>query len=494
MKNVRCKLLLICVAAMLASCSGDKDPTDVSEKPDAATATTTETLPHLSRLGIRARIQFDDFAELIRQELPATMLGDGTEKTCKRVIGIKVCGTAQWQYQINRGENIKVTGDNDRIVLQLPLDFNGIAGIRGDIAEALNLSRLQFNGALDASIHLGLNLDKNWCPVIDTQIDYTWTRTPRVKWTGGLKLNVRNHLDDAIAKQLTELQQKLAASIDCDRFRNEIQKHWRSYSFPLDVYKSDTMFLNLTPSGFSFSGIHTEADKLGVAFTLVANTVLQSQPIDAVRAPLPDVEQSDYSIGITEFELLVRADYQQLQKLAAPTLVNRVFTSDTAAGPVSVMVKSLNISGNQTGVTLELAFDADLPGTRGNTPGTVFLTALPHIDSRTNTISLREIQLTPVLDSALWNILTSVFEDKIIRTIQDKAVLDMGPNIKDLEQSLLVQLGNPATTSGLNINADNLSISLTRLQPERDALAAVMRADVQLDIDVPLSVLRTRRQ
>lgn len=483
----------IVVMGLLSACYGDKPPTDLSEKPVSTQTTVTQTLPHLSHIGIRARVKTEDFSSLVRQELPETVIGDGTERMCKRVIGLKVCGTAQWEYQINRGEDISVSAVNDKIELRIPLEFSGIAGIQGDVAKALNLSRLDFNGALDADLTMGFDLDKDWCPIIDTQISYVWTRKPRVKWTGGIELNVQSHVDEAIAKQLADLQPKLKEAIDCEQFREMLQTHWRSYSFPIELSANETMHLNLTPSGFAFSGVHTETDQLGVTFTLIANTSLEPEAIEINNVELPEVQQIDYDIGTTEFELLVRASYNQLQSYTAPSLIGKNFTSKTAAGLVSVRVNNLDISANNDGITVALAFDADLPATRRNTPGTVFLTAKPHIESDINVISLRDIKISPVLDSKLWKLLATVFEQKIITAIQEKAILDLTPKIQELEKTLLAQLTDSASTSGLSINAQELSIAITRLTPEKEALAAIMQARVQLDIDVPLAVLSSGR-
>lgn len=475
---------------LLTACKQEKEPTIISENPlSMTTETLTKTQSHISHIGVRTRINYEDFTALIREELPESHTDSGTERLCERVIGIKICGTAEWTYVLNRGDDIEISGNDNIVTLALPVHFYGTAGIQGDVAKTLKLSKLDFTGALDVNIHLRLDLADDWCPKIDTQVTYEWVQTPRVKWAGGLDLNIRKYLDDAINDQLDMLPEKITKAIDCDQFRGTLVEHWRSYNFPLDLSIDKTMYLNLTPIGFAFSGVHTETDSLGIAFTLEAKTAVEPTPIVQHPIDLPALEKIDYTTGRTEFELLVRAGYDQLTALAAPEVVGKTFTSETTAGPVSVLINSVELSGNNKRITIGIDFDANLPTTRTNTPGTVYLSATPVIQTQTQQISLTNIELTKVLDSKLWNLLASVFEQKIIQSIQKKAVWDLSPKIKKLEDQILKQLTDSDKTAGVVISASDIFVALMSLSVEPESLAAILHAGGTLDIVLPLAVI-----
>ncbi|MBX2824239.1 MAG: DUF4403 family protein [Gammaproteobacteria bacterium] len=488
--------LLYCAALslLLNACNRTPEPSIVSERPALLTEDTNATTDsHLSHIGVRARIAYEDITRLILDELPKTHTGNGERRTCKKVVGLKICGTAQWDYTVHRGDDIAVSGIDDTVSVSVPIRFDGVAGLQGDVARALGLSSVDFNGAVDATINLGVDLDASWCPQLTTTIDYEWTQTPRVEWAGALKLDVRKQLDEAIAAQLDELPAKLADSVDCDAFRAQLGEHWRSYTMPVKLEEQDPLHLNLTPTGFAFSGLQADATSLGITFVLDAQTAVESEPLVEQQQPLPAVSTVDFVPGQTEFELLVRSSYSRLQTAAAPALVGKTFHSTTKAGEISATVKSLEISGNPDGITLGIGFDADLPGTSRNTTGTVFLTATPEVDPQLHRVTLTNLSITRVLDSKLWQLLTKLFEERIIDSIKESAVIDLSDHIQDLETEVLAQLNDTDKTEGVLIDAQDLSIQLDSITSEHDALAVLLQARMTLDLLLPQATLARMR-
>jgi len=483
---------LICIALLvivLQSCDRNTEVKPISVAPEiGSVAARAQNLSRRSQIGLRAKVSYQVFSELIHQHVPAVHEGAGNERKCERVIGIKVCGTADWQFSVRRGNTIQVSGHDDTVVLLMPVEFSGTAGVRGDIARSLGLSNLDFSGALEATIKLGFDLDANWCPTIATDITYAWTQTPKVEWIGGMDVNIKKYLSDEIDKQLSELPEKLRESIQCDQFRAELAKHWRSYSFPLNLTDDQTMHLNLTPQGFRFSGVHTDESHLGVSFVLEANAVAESAPLDSQQLTLPQLRSIEYKPGKLVFELLVRREYKHLQALAEPELIGQTFTSETALGQTSIVVRDLRIYRSEQGMTIAIEFDADLPATRSNTSGIVYLTATPEIDTFNQQIRLANISLTKVLDSKLWDKLSILFESKILASIRHNAIVDLKPRIKQLESELLNQLSDPTNTEGVLVEANDLTISVSDLTAEDDALAAVLQLNATLDLQLPLSV------
>jgi len=475
---------------VIAGCT-EKAPefTSLSQQPPQATQLATNATEHQSRFSTRARIAYADLAALADEEVPAKHEGTGKQKICKRVLGLKLCGNARWQYTVEREGGISVAGKDDYVLLSVPMHFFGDAGIGGDVARVLNMNAMDFAGAMDVQLRLKLDLADNWCPVINTSMTYEWTRTPRLEWAAGIDINLKEHLDKAITKQLSGLQDMAANAIDCEEFRQTIQSQWKQYSIPIDLPNSDTVHLNIVPNGFSFSGIKTESDKLGLAFALDAQTSVQSSALDTQALPLPVLSRTEYQTGDTRFNVLIRASYAQLESLASEQIVGQTFSESTSAGDVSVSIDAVGISGNPVGITLNLGFRAKLPGKKLETPGNVYLTATPVVDAFTQTVKLTNISLSNVIDSTLWNTLATVFNKQIINELENKAVLEIGPKLNEIATLLEEQLADPARTGGLAISAPSVDVFLEKLVTEKDNLAALVRVETQLDIDVPLKTI-----
>lgn len=473
----------------------EKQPeySQLSQQPPPATKLANVSIEHQSRFSTRARISYTDLAALADEEVPATHTGNGKQKVCKKVLGLKLCGNARWQYTVQREGNIDVAGQDDYVELSVPMRFFGDAGIGGDVAKVLNMNAMDFAGAMDVKLRLNLDLADNWCPVIKTDMSYEWTTTPRLEWAAGIDINLKDQLDKAITKQLSSLQDLASDAIDCEEFRQSIQSQWKQYSIPIDLPNSDTVYLNIVPNGFSFSGIKTESEKLGLAFALDAQTSVQPTTLATETLPLPALSRTEYQTGDTRFNVLVRASYAQLESLAAEQIVGQTFSETSAAGDVSVSIDTVGLSGNPDGITLDLGFRAKLPGNKLETPGNVYLTATPIIDAFTQTVKLSNISLSNVIDSTLWNTLAKVFNQKIITELENKAVLDIGPKLSEVSALLEEQLADPARTAGLAISAPTVNVFLEKLVTEQENLAALIRVETQLDIDVPIKTLYQQR-
>ena len=488
--NIQRAAIILSTVLGIAGCA-EKPPehSQVSQQPPAATQLANQTVEHQSRFSTRARIAYADLAALADEEIPAKHVGDGKQKVCKKVLGLKLCGNARWQYTVQREGNISINGQDDYVILGVPMRFFGKAGIGGDVARALNMNAMDFSGAMNLQLRLKLDLADDWCPVIDTSVSYEWTKAPRLEWTAGIDFNLKDQVDKAITKQLAGLQDMAANAVDCDEFRNTIQSQWKQYSIPIDLPKSDTVYLNIEPNGFSFSGIKTEQEKLGLAFSLDAQTSVQATALATTTLPLPTLSRTNYQAGETRFSVLIRASYAQIESLAAEKIVGQTFSETSPAGDVAVTITSVAVSGNPTGITLNLGFQANLPGKKLPTPGNVYLTATPVVDAFTQTVRLSDISLSNVIDSALWNTLATVFNKKIINELENKAVLDIGPKLNEIATLLEEQLADPTRTGGLNISSPVVNVFLEKLIPEQDNLAALVRAETQLDIDIPVKTL-----
>ncbi len=480
--------------ALLSACA-EKQPehSQVSVQPPVAQNVVNYDNAYQSKLSTRARITYADLAALATEEVPQEHSDVGKQKICKKLIGIKMCGNARWKYTVQREGEIQVSGQDDFVVINVPMRFFGNAGIGGDVSKVLKLDSMDFAGAMNTQLKLKLDLNEQWCPVIKTDASYQWTAAPRLEWAGGMDINLQDKVDKAIAKQLAGLENRIAGAIDCDEFRQSIQTQWKTHSIPLDLPNNNTMFLNIEPNGFSFSGIRTENHKLGIAFTLEAKTSVQTEAVQKQALDLPTLTRSDYQPGGTQFNVLIRAAYTQLQSIAEQHLVGRTFSNSSAAGDVSVAIDSVALSGNPDGITVNLGFRAKLPGKKLETPGNVYLTATPELQAFTQTVSLKNIELSNVLDSTLWNTIAAVFKDKIIAELEDKAVFNLGPKLTELSTMLETQLADPTRTSGLDIGTPEVNVILEKLVPEQDNFAAIVRVETLLDVDVPLKDIYQQR-
>ncbi len=496
--------LLLLSAALISCAEKEPEPIVLSERPaaineltssDAASDASSDnsiekfnTEIQQSKISTRTRISYADLESLLEKSIPATHTDVDQKKICKRVLGIKLCGTANWNYTIVREDSVNIKGEDNFVVLTTPMRFSGQGGISGDVAKVLALDALDFKGALNIVARLHFDLDESWCPVVTTNVQYQWTENPKVKWAAGIDFNVKEQIDGELTKQLAGLQEKVNAEIDCEKFRTQISEQWKSHSIKLDLPQAQSSYLNFFPTGFSFSGINTEQDHLGIAFTLDAETIVQAEAVIETREALPPVKRNPYQPGFTRFDIVIHADYEQLHALASPSLTGKTFTQQSKAGDVSVEVQNILLSGNTSGVTIELDFTALLPGKSQWTKGTAYMVATPAINISNGTLYLKDIALSNAVDSRPYDLLLTLFNKQIVDQLNKQAVLDLTPYFIELENKIAQQLNNTERTGGLEISANDINVELRSVKAESKTLAAVLRVEATLDIDIPATV------
>lgn len=483
-------------ATSLASCSRSQDEVIISEQPvEISSQQTVKAQPREGRFSLRSRIAYSDIQTLIEREIPPSLNVEDSRRLCKRIIGIKACGTANWNLDINRTGKMNVSGSEKTITIRAPIAFDGIVGMDGKVANALGLSSLDVNGTVVADINLGLRVTEKWCPEVSVSVVYEWTEKPTVVWRNKLDFSLEKIINETLDKQLAQLEPRINAAIDCDQFRDQLSEQWKNHTFAIDlptIAGSDDvveMHLNFSPTGFAFSGIHTETDRLGLGFALDGILALENEPAPEKNLPLPSLEHVEYRKTKTDFDILLRATYAQLQTILEPRILGKTYTSASIAGEASVTVESVALSSNLTGVTVALEFLATLPGRSGNIKGTVFLLASPVIDTEKEQLLFTHIRLSKVIDSTLWNLLSTVFENQIIATIERNAKIDYAPRLRKLEQKIIEQLQDTSRTGGVVVTTQQLSISLLDIIPEASSLAALARVSADWDIDIPVSLI-----
>ena len=481
------------VALALVGCPAERGPREVTARPEGVDPGRTATVePRAGRLGVRARLPYEDIAALAASALPERHPVAGSREVCKRLLGVRLCGTASWNVTLRRTAAPALAADGDRVAVTLPLRFDGDVGVGGRVARALGLHALEVRGAAIATARLGLDVDAEWCPRPELDVAWHWSERPELGWTRGIELDLRGLLDEAIAARLETLDERVETLIDCAALRARLAPLWREHHVELALPDGRETWLHVRPQAFGFAGVRAEPDALGVGFALEATTLVDDEtpPAAAEPLPLPPLGRVDYGdVSRTVFDLVVRADYARLEAAAIPALVGRRFAGTGRAAGTRVDITSFGLAGATEGVEVAIGFAADLPATRGATNGVLYLTARPVVDASAERISLADIRLAPVIDNRLWGLVGAVFEDQIVAEIGRRATFDLGEHALGLETMIAERLGDPARTGGLELDVGEVDVRLVELVPEHDALAAVARVAAELEVRVPHAAL-----
>lgn len=231
-------------------------------------------------------------------------------------------------------------------------------------------------------------------------------------------------------------------------------------------------YLNLYPTYFRIGRFNYNRDTLYFSVGFYGNPKFSSDSMQVVNPrPLPPVVTADQPGGIATY-LHINYDYSFLTKLLNDSLRNKPFEVEGR----TFLIKDINLSGTDDyKVQIDVSFD-------GYKKGTLHLRGTPLLDSAKQVLSMPD--LTFALDSKdmLLNIAKGLFRKKIMTTLKDQSVLDVGALIEKHKASIAARLNQPVN-AWLQTAGDLHSLKIVGLLPQKNII------ELQIYIQGNLSIV-----
>ncbi len=489
-------VLLVIVASGWGLLSLQSQNRQLSVKPELAYSNLTLE-PIQSNIGLHTRLPYRSLISAAEQVTEETQYGSGEKQSCKRVLGAKVCATLQWQYSIRRDGDIEIEPKDDRLQLRLPISFAGVVSVDGRGGKLLGLRNKEIDGKLELIADLDFAIGKDWCPKLDSDVNYRWRSDPKITLIGSIRINLRKSVDKALQRKLRDLKTRLNDVIDCTEFRKIVQRQWHTHSLDIDLNANSTSQLLVTPVAASVSKVGMLKDHVSVAFDLNAIVKMRQPDLTIATDPLQKAQtQSDFNLpdliphtrtpGTVEFSLLMEVPYPLLRERLAGKTVGETYASGDSH---SLTVTSLDLYPAEQLLIIDVGFRADAFGSLFNTTGNVYISARPVADPANNQLILEELQLTRSIDSKLMTAVTTVLRHQLISALQEASVIDLQPSMAKIESSIEAALSNPEKTAGIEVNVESPEVRLMALNPQANGLAAIVHLSTRLQAKVPEDVL-----
>jgi len=192
-------------------------------------ALTTPSTANQSILTLTAQLQSNELTAWLSEVTPKIFVGEGNQTVCQVLLGIEICGTAKWQYNINRIADIQIIEDGQNpssLTLETPLIVDGIVGIEGDVARALGLHSVPISAELKLKVQANLLGNSQGCPQVTTKLTPDWVDKPTAVLPGNIKIRLTEALEGALAEQMQQVQQQLNRLLDCDLILAQLEPAW----------------------------------------------------------------------------------------------------------------------------------------------------------------------------------------------------------------------------------------------------------------------------
>ncbi len=436
--------------------------------------------PVVSAIGTRISVPFTTLAGLLEQETTDPQQATGERQKCRKLIGVDICATLLWTYQIERTDPVIVEQFNNQLRLSVPLIINGALGIDGRGGRLLGLKNKKFNAEVQLIADLDFNIDSQWCPTISADISHRWISDPRLFIARDLSINLSSSADKALVKKTASLERKFATLIDCGKFRSAADSHWHHYSLPVTLPPDQPAFLTIVPEHAIAGTSKVLEDQLLIDLEIGATLALAQQPITGHKLVLPALRHDIASPGAVDIRLPVHIGYPHLESLLNARLGDKSFVDNGRE------IKIRQVSLYPTDQRLVFAVDFELSAYTNwlSSSGTLYLSGLPVLDHDSNTLTFDDLTLTSILDNRIWSLVSTAFHPHVVNMLKEKAVFPLSPHIEKLEKSLASALTEISPGDAINLQASPPRVTLVTVNPEADSLAALVHVTTRLHATV----------
>ena len=264
--------------------------------------------------------------------------------------------------------------------------------------------------------------------------------------------------------------------------RREVEKTWRAYTLPLSAKDATPLWAHIVPSSIGTSGLIVANDGARIEIRLKARTEISTDQSPKVALPqLPPLEHVPDTPGRLAIILPVRLNYGVLAAAVQAEIGDKPFTAHVAGEDMTLMVRDVLAYPSGDRVALGLTFEARVSGRLFDVSGKMFLTAKPVVENDGTLISLANVEFARQLDNPLWNLVSVLLEEKIEKTLAEKAHLDLTAQINNEIAALKASLADPETFQSVRITVQDVKAGIDAIVPEARELTALIRLNVAID-------------
>lgn len=514
------KAIIFISIALVTGC----DRNDIFDKPVEGSPKLPPKPLETSYITLSTSIPFTMIQKTIDASVPSEQSFEGTgDEPCAEIPTIKkgsgffdipyltsdrLCAGNTWSATARKTGPVSVSKSGDAMRVAVPIDINGKAGVRGDLAKLLSLSGKNFNASVKPIVDIKVGIGSDWCPHIIATPTQDWVSNAAVEivgknclgfdlgpfgnhraCAGPAYLDLTNQARKAVNEQQDAIKNAAANAINCNEIRQSIQSQWKPIVIPLGESGKSPLFLNIIPESFGFSNIKATERAMLFAVKVGVKAQLDANSMSAKPVQLPPLEPVTADNSNLHIVLRANVDYAKIADTLKASVINKTFMSTTPAGDVSVKAEDVEVFPSNGKIAIGIKIAAKLPGQYFNTNGWVYMTTIPTVTESGTAIELRKLSYSTILDNKLWKVLVAIFDKQIIREIKKKSKIDLQSTITKSSEDLATKI-NSTSFPGLIIKAEKPIAKLIDVAIDSTTLVATATADMNFSVAVTDEVVQ----
>jgi hypothetical protein len=297
-------LVVLCTASFAGTAlAGEKPPV----MPDQPSALTTP-----SRVSATIEFGLPSIASAVERDVPKRLATIDERIGCvnKRVFVFRIRANCDVDGFVDRGA-MSLYGRGDYIVGSIPI-FGTIEG------QGANRFTSRIHGDAEGRAMVEVEsrpkLTKDWSVDLNFSDSYHWTEPP-VLHVLGRDISLTKYAEPSIRKQLGRIRaqaQEVARRLD---LHDKAAKAWEQAFQPIQISQDPQIWLQITPAGAAFAGVHANAKNLSGSLELTGTvqTLIGQAPFAVTPTALPPLGNDVSKPGTFDILLPVRVNYDALR-------------------------------------------------------------------------------------------------------------------------------------------------------------------------------------
>ncbi len=286
-----------------------------------------------------------------------------------------------------------------------------------------------------------------------------------------MKINVTKEIEKTLETELIKQEKEIDQQISSVSVRPQIVAVWEKLQDPIALF--DFGYLYLQPKGITFEKITFKQKQAFSNLQLTLSPIVQTTKQTAIKKsalPLATQQKSTNRFGLY---VDVVATYDSLNNYINKALKGK---------PIEIERKKIYVdSAALFQVSLDtLGIKISFSGYKN---GTMYFKGLPHIDSLTQQLNVKNLSYSLSTKSVLLNAAKWLYTDKILEYIQNKSGFSFDPYLEDIKETITKNL-NQELYSGVFLSGKLLDFSPKQLfiQEKNIVVRCLMQADLKLKI------------
>jgi hypothetical protein len=452
-------MVLLCTTAFAGTALAGEKPPVIPDQPSALTTP--------SRVSATIEFGLPSIASAVERDVPRRLATIDERIGCvnKRVLVFRIRANCDVDGFVDRGA-MSVYGRGDYIVGSVPI-FGTIEG------QGANRFTSRIHGAAEGRATVEVEsrpkLTRDWSVDLNFSDSFHWTEPP-VLHVLGRDISLTKYAEPSIRRQLGRIRaqaQQAARRLD---LHDKAAKAWEQAFQPVQISQDPPVWLQITPAGAAFAGVHATAKDLSGSLELTGTvqTLVGQAPSAVTPTPLPALGNDVAQPGTFDVLLPVRVNYDAMR--------DRIMQM-VAASKAAPIVKEMQIypSSGKLVIGLRVAKPGDGEPAAGEW---LYLSAALNVDASQQSIKISNLAGD-----------TSLPEGSVAAQLQDQ-LLDQLKQIPDIGYGLAYQnLLNAANErlnrplkNGFRMEGQLTTAKLDSIQLLADGVSIALRVSGDLKI------------